>query len=121
MNFLKIFGSDENGVRRSHIKNLVAVALADGQLTDDEWELLVFIASQLEISESEIKNIKDNIDTVGFIPPKSHAERVHQIEDLVDIISIDRDINPKEIELCKKIALRLDLLPQIVDSIIYKK
>lgn len=118
MDLSNIFKSDEDGVRRSHLKNLVAVALADGKLTDDEWELLVYLASRLGISEDEINTIKNNPDSVQFIPPKKYEDKIQQIEDLVTLISIDHDINPKEIELCKKISLRLDILPQIVDSII---
>jgi uncharacterized tellurite resistance protein B-like protein len=118
MDLTRIFKSDKEGIRRSHVKNLVAVALADGQLMDAEWQLLVRIGVQLGISEAETMRIKNNPDSVMFIAPKTHEERVQQIEDLVSIISIDRDINPLEVELCKKISLRLDVLPQIVDSII---
>jgi uncharacterized tellurite resistance protein B-like protein len=115
-----IFGSDTEGIRRSHIKNLISIALADGQLTQDEWDLLLVIASHLGMREEEINAIRNNPDTVNFVAPKTHEERVQQIEDLVALLAIDHDINPKEIELCKKICLRLDVLPQIVDSIIAK-
>jgi len=116
--FSTIFGSDANDVRRSHVKNLVSIALADGLLTDEEWQLLVFIASKLGLSEEEIKVIKNNPESVNFTSPKSYEDRVQQIEDLVAVITIDHDINSNEIDLCKKISLKLDVLPQIVDSII---
>jgi uncharacterized tellurite resistance protein B-like protein len=120
MDLSKIFKSDDDGIRRSHVKDLVAVALADGQLTTDEWDLLVYLASRLDISEEEINDIKNNPDVVRFIAPKKYEEKIQQIEDLVAVISIDHDINPKEIELCKKISLRLNILPQIIDTIIAK-
>ncbi len=116
--FSNIFGSDKDGVRRSHVKNLISIALADGHLSDDEWELLVYLASRLGMVEEEIKAIKENPELVSFVMPKTHEMRVQQIEDLVMLMSIDHDINPREVELCKKISLKLDVLPQIVDSII---
>jgi uncharacterized tellurite resistance protein B-like protein len=115
-----IFGTDTNGIRRSHVKNLISIALADGQLTSEEWDLLVYIASTMGINEAEIENIKNNPDSVSFISPKSHDESIQQIEDLIAVLTIDHDINPKEVELCKKICLKLDVLPQIVDTIIAK-
>ena len=113
-----IFGPDKEGLRRSHVKNLIAIALADGHLSEDEWELLVYLASHLGMEEQEIKAIKENPEAVTFVMPKTHDQRVQQIEDLVMLMSIDHDINPNEVELCKKISLKLDVLPQIVDDII---
>ncbi len=113
-----IFGPDKEGLRRSHVKNLISIALADGHLSEDEWELLVYLASRLGMEEAEIKAIKDHPETVNFVIPKTHDQRVQQIEDLVLLMSIDHDINPNEVELCKKISLKLDVLPQIVDTII---
>jgi uncharacterized tellurite resistance protein B-like protein len=113
-----IFGPDKEGLRRSHVKNLISIALADGHLSEDEWELLVYLASRLGMEEEEIKAIRENPEAVTFVMPKSHDERVQQIEDLVLLMSIDHDINPNEVELCKKISLKLDVLPQIVDDII---
>jgi uncharacterized tellurite resistance protein B-like protein len=113
-----IFGSDKEGLRRSHVKNLITIALADGHLSEDEWELLVYLASRLGMEEVEITAIRENPDAVTFVMPKTHEQRVQQIEDLVLLMSIDHDINSNEVELCKKISLKLDVLPQIVDDII---
>ncbi|HPH47773.1 MAG TPA: hypothetical protein PLJ60_17045 [Chryseolinea sp.] len=114
----RIFGPDKEDLKRSHLKNLVSIALADGHLADDEWELLLYLGSRLGMNEAEITAIKENPESVRFVMPGTHEERVQQIEDLVLVMSIDRDIDPDEIELCKKIALKLDVLPQLVDSII---
>jgi uncharacterized tellurite resistance protein B-like protein len=119
--FKNIFGTDINGIRRSHVKNLIAIALADGQLTSEEWDLMVYIASTMGIDEKGIENIKKNPDVVNFMAPKNHEDRVQQIEDLIAVLTIDHDINPKEVELCRKISLKLDVLPQIVDDIIAKR
>jgi tellurite resistance protein len=94
------------------------VALADGRIESDEWDFLRGIASALGATNAEIDNIKNHPDQVRFIPPKSHDERVQQIRDLVAIMTIDGHINEKELELCKKISLKLDILPRMVDDIV---
>lgn len=118
MDILKIFKSDKEGIRRSHVKNLVTVAMADGRLDIDEWKLLMDIAKRLGMSEEEIKFIRSNPDQITFMPPKKYDEKVQQIRDLVAVMTIDHIINQKELDLCKKISLKLDILPQMVDEIL---
>ena len=53
-----------------------------------------------------------------FVPPKKYEDKVEQIHDLVAIMTIDGEINARELDLCKKICLKLDILPQAVDQIL---
>jgi uncharacterized tellurite resistance protein B-like protein len=116
--FSNIFKSDREGLRRSHVKNLIEVALADGHLATEEWNMMVYLAEKFNISEHQIKDIKDNPDSVKFVVPKSHEESVLQIEDLLMVMTVDHEINPTEVELIKKIAIKLNVLPQKVDELI---
>jgi prepilin-type processing-associated H-X9-DG protein len=118
MDLMKIFKSDKDGIRRSHVKNLVTVAMADGHVGTDEWELLIGIAQRLGMSEAEITEIRNNPEGVNFVPPKKYEERVQQLRDLVSVMTSDSLINLRELELCRKISLRLDILPQMVDEIL---
>jgi uncharacterized tellurite resistance protein B-like protein len=118
MDLLRIFITDKEGIRRSHIKNLVTIAMADGHLDTEEWNLLLMIAQHLGMEEEEIKNIKNGFEKVDFVPPKKYEDKIQQIRDLVAIMTIDREISEKELEFCKKIALKLDILPQVIDEII---
>ena len=116
--FSNIFKSDRQGVRRSHVKNLISVALADGHLAREEWDMLVHLAEKFGMHEHQIKEIKDNADTVQFVAPDTHEESLLQIEDLFMVMTVDHEISPNEVELIKKIALKLDVLPQMVDDLI---
>lgn len=118
MDLLRIFITDKEGIRRSHVKNLVTIAMADGHLDQEEWDLLLRIARHLGMDDEEIKNIKNGFEKVDFVPPKKYDDRVQQVRDLVAIMMIDREINEKELELCKKVAVKLNILPQLVDEII---
>ena len=118
MSLFNIFGS-ESEKRKSHIKNLIAVAMADGHLDKEEWDFLMNIAQNLGMETDEIQNIKNNPDDVKFTPPKKFEEKIQQLEDLVAVMMIDGDIDKNEIEICKKIALNLDLLPRVIHDLIY--
>jgi uncharacterized tellurite resistance protein B-like protein len=100
------------------VKNLITVALADGHLALEEWDMLVHLAEKFGMQEHQIKEIKDNADSVKFVAPKTHEESLLQIEDLFMVMTVDHEINPVEVELIKKIALNLNVLPQMVDELI---
>lgn len=118
MDILKIFKSDKDGARKSHLKNLICVAMADGKIDEQEWELLSVIARALGITEDEIEKIAHSPENVQFQAPATYGEKVEQIQDLVAVMTVDGAISPKELSLCKKISLKLDILPQMVDDII---
>ena len=92
--------------------------MADGQMDDGEWQLLRTVAELMEVSDVEVESIRKNPDSVHFIPPRKYEDKVQQIQDLVAVMTIDGHINHEELDLCKKISLRLDILPQLVDQIV---
>ena len=118
MDLIRIFITDKEGIRRSHVKNLVTIAMADGRLDQEEWDLLMRIARHLGMEEEEIKNIKNGFEKTDFVPPKKYEDKVQQVRDLVAIMMIDGEINEKELELCKKAAVRLKIPPELVDEMI---
>ena len=116
--FSNIFKTDRGGIRRSHVKNLIEVALSDGHLATEEWNMMVYLAKKFDISEHQIKEITDNPDSVDFVVPGSYEECKLQIEDLMMVMAVDHEINPNEVELIKKIALKLNVMPRMVDDIV---
>lgn len=114
---MKLFSSNSDR-RKSHIKNLIAVAMADGHLAEEEWALLKRVAKNLNMSSEEIQNIRNNPSEVKFVAPRRYKEKLQQVNDLVSLMMVDGDVDLNELELCKKIALKLDLLPRVVSDLI---
>lgn len=103
---------------RSHLNNLMSIAMADGQLAEQEYQVLYMVAKRLGMSEVDITDIRLNPESVKFTAPKSYDEKVQQIEDFICLMSADNDIDPNEIEVCKKLAMHLDLAPRIIDDLL---
>jgi uncharacterized tellurite resistance protein B-like protein len=120
MDIFKIFKSDTDGMRKWHVQNLITVAVADGHIEDEEWSLLVALAKKMDISEARLEDIKENREEVKFVPPKTYEAKMQQIEDLVQVMTADADVSERELSLCKTIAVKLDLLPQVVDDVVDK-
>jgi uncharacterized tellurite resistance protein B-like protein len=108
MNFSEILNlfKQGKGTVKSHMKNLIEMAAADGNLIDVEFDLLKSIAKQNGISEGQLKDIRKNPSGVKFEVPKDETERFKQLYDLVQMMSIDNDVHPEEAKLCNLFAIR---------------
>ena len=108
MNFSDILSlfKQGKGTLKSHMKNLIEMAAADGNFMDVEYELLKSIAKQNGISESQLTEIKNNPSGIKFEVPKDTTERFKQLYDLVQMMSIDNEVHPDEAKLCNLFAIR---------------
>ena len=118
MGLFNVFQGNEDKKNKSYIKNLLELARADGKLDDSELELVISIAGNFDISKVEVLEIKDNPNSIQFTPPSSYSAKVKLLEDLVKIMIADKEIDEKEVKLCKDLALKLDIAPVIVDELI---
>ncbi|MCB0751739.1 MAG: hypothetical protein KDC52_09710 [Ignavibacteriae bacterium] len=112
-----IFDSYELKSKKSYLKNVYSVALADGQLANEEFELLLNVADKLYLNEEVVQEIIHYAEDVPFINPKHDREKLDQIYDCIFMSLIDGEINDKEIGLCKLIAVKFGFRPNIVDKI----
>lgn len=91
---------------RSHMKNLIEMAAADGNFEDIEYDLLRTIAKRNNISESQLKDIQKNPHSVSFEVPKDKKEKFFQLYDLVHMMSVDKSIHAEEMKLCNLFAIK---------------
>lgn len=108
MNFSDILNlfRQGKGTARSHMKNLIEMAAADGSFDTIEYELLKQIAKRNGISESHLKSIRENPEKVQFLVPEEKRERFDQLYDLVHMMSVDDSIHAEEMKLCNLFAIR---------------
>ena len=118
MGLFNVFNKNEEAKNLSHIKNLLEVAISDGELDNSELELIISIAGKFEISREEVLSFKDNHEEIEFTPPSSYSAKVRLMEDLVKVLLADKKIEEEEIEICKELALKLKLSSIVVDDLI---
>jgi uncharacterized tellurite resistance protein B-like protein len=108
MNFSDILSlfRQGKGTARSHMKNLIEMAAADGNFDASENELLKKIAKRNNISEGQLKEIHTNKDKIEFELPPEKLEKFHQFYDLVHMMSIDNTIHDEEMKLCNLFAIK---------------
>lgn len=120
MKFIELFDSRDKKKRLSHIKNLLAIAMADGVLEDSELELIFRIGVRAGISEQEIQRLITRPRSVGFYPPESYKDKIEQLYDMVLVMMVDGEISENEINLCKILALKLGFKSKVIDLIVGK-
>jgi uncharacterized tellurite resistance protein B-like protein len=120
MNFSDLLSSIQQGkgVTKSHMKNLIEMAAADGHFMDVEFDLLKTIAKDHGISESHLNEIKKNPGNIKFEVPKDKDEKFRQLFDLVNMMSIDNEVHPKEAELCTLFAINFGYPRQHVKELL---
>jgi uncharacterized tellurite resistance protein B-like protein len=108
MNFTDILSlfKQGKGTARSHMKNLIEMAAADGNFDLIENDLLKKIAKRNNISESHLKDIHKNPATVEFMLPVDKKEKFTQFYDLVHMMTIDKSIHEEEMKLCNLFAVK---------------
>lgn len=118
MGLFSVFNDNEKDKNRSHIKNLLEVAIADGKLDESELNLVMKIASNFDMTKEEVLEIKNNTNEISFNPPSSYSAKIKLLEDLVNVIIADKTIHESEVAICKEFAVKLNISPVIIDDII---
>lgn len=116
--FKNVIESDELKRKKSHLKNLYSVAMADGILANEEFDFLLNIANKLYVHPSVVQNVIHYPDDISFYVPSHDREKLDQIYDCVCMATIDGELNEREISMCKLISAKLGFRPVIVDHII---
>jgi uncharacterized tellurite resistance protein B-like protein len=120
MGIFDLFKSKNEDSRKSYLIELIKVAKADGHLEKREYNLIMKIGEKLNCPPEEIeelsKEVHDDIE-------ETKQSREHQLKllfDLVTIMMIDDSIDPKELALCKSIAMKLGFEPEVIDDVVHR-
>lgn len=103
-NLLSLFkdgsGGKGPGHIRSHMKNLLEIALVDQDFDDSEFDLLKKLAKKYDIPENELAKIRENPSDIEFEMPNSDSEKFQQFYELVQMMMADNKIYEEEMNLC---------------------
>lgn len=121
MSIEELFETGERKQDRSHFRNMVLIAKADGLITEDERNLLHKMGQSLSLSEEQVAEIIKNPNKLSIVPPVSREERFEQMIELVRMVQVDGKIDDKEMEVLSRVAVGIgyeDLDDVDVESIL---
>lgn len=110
--------SSELKSKKSHIKNMYAIALSDGKLHNNEFDFILHVGvNKLYLDGKTVQEIINQAADISFFVPNSQNEKIGHLEDYVKLSMIDGDINENEITLCKRLATSYGFRPVVIDKI----
>lgn len=112
------FESKDKKARKAAFKNVLAVMVADGKVTESEMRHLAKVAIRLELSEKDVREILDDPASVAFVLPDDVRERAAQLIDIILMMMVDGDIQEREMALCVAFAIRLGFPPSAVKKVV---
>ena len=118
MSFIDLFKSRESREKLSHLKNLVAVAFADGKLEDNEMAALATVMARDGLTPSDLERCIKKPQGIKFLPPETPVQRVVYLKDMVLLMMCDGNIDDKELALCKVTAIALGFKHEVIDAMI---
>ena len=120
MNVADIIGQFKSGKAsaRSHMRNLIEIAAADGNLGFEEQRLLEHAALRNNITPAQLKEIQDNPAGSRFVVPSGNRDKFYQLYDLVHMMSVDKNVHSEEMRLCEIFALKFGYRKDAVHDMI---
>ncbi|WP_068448016.1 hypothetical protein [Polaribacter atrinae] len=107
MAILDLFSTGKHKQEIGHFANIVKIAKVDGIITDSEKELLIRVGKNLNITLDEFAIILNNPEKFPTNAPASYDDRIERLYRLAKMILVDGEAKLTEVELMKKIAVRL--------------
>jgi hypothetical protein len=114
---LKLFKAGKASAK-SHIRNLIEIAVADGGFGAEEQRLLEYAAMRNDISRAQLQDLQADSSKVRFKVPFSEEEKFFQLYDLVHMMSVDKNIHPEELRLCEIFAIKFGYRKEVVREMI---
>jgi hypothetical protein len=100
----------------SLLSEMIAFARIDKTLKEIEYNFLLGVAKQLEITRDDFDYLLDN--PVTHISLKSHSERIVQFHRLVLLMNLDEDISKKELVKLYNFGLRMGLSHESISKVL---
>jgi len=97
----------KRSMNRSNLKNLVALACADGVVDDSEMEVLKESAEKAGVPEAELHDWIENSASFIHVIPEREEDRETQLIQMLSLAIADGEFSQPEYELCQTVAGRL--------------
>ncbi|GAA0732962.1 TerB family tellurite resistance protein [Aquimarina litoralis] len=100
----------------SLLSEMIEFAKADKEIKDEEYNFILAVASQLDVTEEEIGYLVRNNAEKKNLQPES--QRILQFHRLVLLMNVDQETNPAEIDKIREMGLHMGLRAEAIDTVL---
>lgn len=106
--------------KKNHIRNLLALARADGTMHPKEEKLLFKIGKRYGLKERQIKAIVESDEVYTVNIPDNHNDKMNLIYDLLLMIHADDQVVGDEVAFFEDAVTRLGMKKEMVSWLLAK-
>jgi uncharacterized membrane protein YebE (DUF533 family) len=100
--------------KKNHIKNLLALAKADGHMHEKEEQLLYKIGKRYGLKEKQIDQLVASDEKFELNVPDNHNDKMNLLYDLILMVYADEVVDKHEVEFCEDTVKKLGFKKQLV-------
>ncbi|HEX6892832.1 MAG TPA: hypothetical protein VF141_19120 [Chryseolinea sp.] len=112
------FEHQKSSFKRNYLKNLIALASADGALGEDERALITRIGFRRGLKAWQIDELFSDVKDHKTFLPESMANKMNMLYDLMELVYVDRQANTNEIQYIKNLLDVFQLKSEVMDDLI---
>ena len=101
----------------SLLSEMIAFAKSDDSIKSVEYNFLLAVAQQLEVSREDFDNLINN--PVNRMVLKSHSERIVQFHRMVLLMHVDQERTQQELAKLYNYGLRMGLNHESITKVLY--
>lgn len=100
--------------KKNHLKHLLALANADGNIHEKELKLLFKIGKKYGLKDWQIQNLVDSKEKFKLNIPDNFYDRMNLLYDLILMVYADGVVEKREIAFCEDVATKFKMKKSIV-------
>ncbi|HEY5825011.1 MAG TPA: hypothetical protein VIT44_11625 [Cyclobacteriaceae bacterium] len=110
--------------KKNHIKNLLALAKADGFMHEKEEKMLYRIGKRYGLKDRQIKELVDSKEKFQVNVPDNHNDKMNVLYDLMLMVYADEVVEKGEVafveDVVKKFGMKKDVVKWLLNEVFDK-
>jgi len=110
--------------KKNHIKNLLALAKADGFVHEKEQKMLFKIGKRIGLKDRQVKELMSSNEKFTINVPDNFRDQMNVLYDIMQMVWADGVVEKSEIAFCenlvKKFGLKKDIVKWLLQEVFEK-
>jgi uncharacterized membrane protein YebE (DUF533 family) len=100
--------------KKNHIRNLLALAKADGFIHEKEEKMLYKIGKRYGLKDRQVKTLVDSNEKFEINVPDNHNDKMNVLYDLMLMVYADGVVEKSEIAFCEDVVKKFGMKKEVV-------
>ena len=115
----RFFEHQKSSFKRNYLRNLIMLASADGDLKEEERDLIHKIGIRRGLKRWQIEELFLENRATDLFLPESIANRMNMLYDLMEMMYVDRQASEGEIAVVAQLLEAFQLEPSLLNSLLH--